>query len=86
MVQELSKTLARFGIRINALVGGATAAGGFAAEARHISLGRLGSAEDLAPMALAVPSNRICSYVTGAGIVVYRRPVLDELLRPAGSG
>lgn len=32
--------------------------------------GRLGQAEDLAPMALAVLSNRISTYVTGAAIVV----------------
>ena len=38
--------------------------------ARHIPLGRLGRGEDLAPMALAVLSNRISAYVTGAAIVV----------------
>ena len=38
--------------------------------AKHIPLGRLGQAEDLAPMALAVLSNRVSAYVTGAAIVV----------------
>jgi 3-oxoacyl-[acyl-carrier protein] reductase len=56
-VRELAKTLGRFGIRVNALVPGAIAAGGFVADpslARHIPLGRLGRSEDLAPMALAL--------------------------------
>lgn len=91
MVKELAKSLGRFGIRINALVPGAIAAGGFVADAslsRHIPLGRIGKAEDLAPMALAVLSNRISGYVTGAAFVVdgglsltnwFDPPVLDEL-------
>ena len=73
MVRELAKTLGRYDIRVNALVPGAIAAGGFVADpslARHIPLGRIGQAHDLAPMALAVLSNRISAYVTGAAIVV----------------
>jgi NAD(P)-dependent dehydrogenase (short-subunit alcohol dehydrogenase family) len=73
LVKELAKTLGRYNIRVNALVPGAIAAGGFVADpkmARHIPLGRLGQAEDLAPMALAVLSNRISAYVTGAAIAV----------------
>jgi 3-oxoacyl-[acyl-carrier protein] reductase len=73
LVKELAKTLGRYNIRVNALVPGAIAAGGFVADpslAEHIPLGRLGHGEDLAPMALAVLSNRISSYVTGASIVV----------------
>jgi 3-oxoacyl-[acyl-carrier protein] reductase len=73
LVKELAKTFGRFNIRVNALVPGAIAAGGFVADpalARHIPIGRLGQAEDLAPMALAVLSNRISGYVTGAAIVV----------------
>ena len=91
LVKELAKTLGRFDIRINALVPGAIAAGGFVADpslARHIPLGRLGRAEDLAPLALAVLSNRISAYVTGAAFVVdgglslmnwFDPPALDEL-------
>ena len=90
LVKELAKTFGRFGIRVNALVPGAIAAGGFVADpalARHIPLGRLGRAEDLAPMALAVLSNRMSAYVTGAAIVVdgglsltnwFDPPVLDD--------
>jgi 3-oxoacyl-[acyl-carrier protein] reductase len=73
LVKELAKTFGRFGIRVNALVPGAIAAGGFVADpalARHIPLGRLGEAKDLAPLALAVLSNRISAYVTGAAIVI----------------
>ncbi|MDE2380515.1 SDR family oxidoreductase [Bradyrhizobium sp.] len=89
LVKELAKTFGRYNIRVNALVPGAIAAGGFVADpalARHIPLGRLGQAEDLAPMALAVLSNRLSAYVTGASIAVdgglsltnwFEPPVLD---------
>ena len=73
LVKEFAKTLGRSGIRVNALVPGAIAAGGFVADpalARHIPLGRLGRSEDLAPIALALLSNRISGYVTGAAFVV----------------
>ena len=73
LVRELAKTLGRFNIRVNALVPGAVAAGGFVADpslAKHIPLGRIGRAEDLAPMALAVLSNKVSAYVTGAAIVI----------------
>jgi 3-oxoacyl-[acyl-carrier protein] reductase len=91
LVKELAKSLGRFGIRVNALVPGAIAAGGFVADptlARHIPLGRLGRGEDLAPMALAVLSNRVSAYITGAAIVVdgglsltnwFEPPALDDL-------
>jgi 3-oxoacyl-[acyl-carrier protein] reductase len=73
LVKELAKSWGRYQIRVNALVPGAIAAGGFVADpalANHIPLGRLGQAEDLAPMALAVLSNKLSGYVTGASIVV----------------
>ena len=73
LVKELAKSLGQHSIRVNALVPGAIAAGGFVADpalARHIPLGRLGEANDLAPLALAVLSNRISAYVTGAAIVI----------------
>ena len=73
LVKEFAKTLGRYQIRVNALVPGAIAAGGFVADpklARHIPLGRLGNSDDLAPLALAVLSNRISGYVTGAAIVI----------------
>jgi 3-oxoacyl-[acyl-carrier protein] reductase len=73
LVKELARAYGRHGIRVNALVPGAVAAGGFVADpslAKHIPLGRLGQAADLAPMALAVLSNKVSAYVTGAAIVV----------------
>lgn len=73
LVKELARTFGRYGIRVNALVPGAIAAGGFVADpalARHIPLGRLGEASDLAPMALTVLSNKLSGYVTGAAFVV----------------
>jgi len=73
LAQELAKTLGQAGIRANALVPGAIAPGRFVADpalARHIPLGRLGRSKDLAPMALAVLSNRVSGYLTGASIVV----------------
>lgn len=73
LVKELAKTLGQFRIRVNALVPGAIAAGGFVADpslAQHIPLGRLGESDDLAPIALALLSNRISGYVTGAAFVV----------------
>jgi 3-oxoacyl-[acyl-carrier protein] reductase len=73
LVKELARTWGRYGIRVNALVPGAIAAGGFVADpalAQHIPLGRLGQAADLAPMALAVLSNKVSAYVTGAAIVI----------------
>ncbi|MDI1263377.1 MAG: SDR family NAD(P)-dependent oxidoreductase [bacterium] len=73
LVKELAKTLGRYGVRVNALVPGAIAAGGFVADpslAKHIPLGRLGQATDLAPLALAVLSHRISGYVTGSAIVI----------------
>jgi 3-oxoacyl-[acyl-carrier protein] reductase len=91
LVKELAKTLGRFGIRVNALVPGAIVAGGFVADpgmVRHVPLGRLGRAEDLAPMALAVLSDKVSAYVTGTSIVVdggisltnwFDPPALDDL-------
>ena len=91
LVKELAKPLGRYGIRVNALVPGAIAAGGFVTDpalAKHVPLGRLGRSEDLAPMALALLSNRISAYITGAAIVVdgglslmnwFEPPALEEI-------
>lgn len=73
LVKELAKTLGRYNIRVNALVPGAVAAGGFVADpslTKRIPLGRIGAAADLAPMALAVLSNKVSAYVTGAAFTV----------------
>jgi 3-oxoacyl-[acyl-carrier protein] reductase len=86
LVKEFAKGLGRYGIRVNAMVPGAIAAGGFVASpelVRHIPLGRLGQAEDLAPMALAVLSNRTGAYVTGTSIVVDGGLALTNWFEPA---
>jgi len=73
LAKELAKSFGQFGIRVNALVPGAIAAGGFVADealTRHIPLKRLGEANDLAPMALAILSSRISPYATGSAFVV----------------
>ena len=73
LTRHLAAELGRENIRVNALVPGAIAAGGFVADpkmARHIPLGRLGRGEDLAPMALAILSDKISAYVTGSEIAV----------------
>jgi NAD(P)-dependent dehydrogenase (short-subunit alcohol dehydrogenase family) len=70
-------------------VPGAIAAGGFVADpglARHIPLGRLGRPEDLAPMALAVLSNRISAYVTGAAFTVDGGLALTNWFEPPELG
>jgi 3-oxoacyl-[acyl-carrier protein] reductase len=89
IVKELAKSLGRYNIRVNALVPGAIAAGGFVADpamAKHIPLGRLGRSEDLAPMALAVLSNRISGYVTGAAFVVDGGMALTNWFDPPALG
>jgi 3-oxoacyl-[acyl-carrier protein] reductase len=89
LVKELAKTFGRHGIRVNALVPGAIAAGGFVADpalAKHIPLGRLGEASDLAPMALAVLSNRISGYVTGAAFTVDGGLALTNWFEPPELG
>ena len=89
LVKELAKTWGRYGIRVNALVPGAIAAGGFVADpalARHIPLGRLGQAPDLAPMALAVLSNKVSAYVTGAAIVIDGGLALTNWFEPPDLG
>ena len=73
LVKEFAKSFGQHRIRVNALVPGAIAAGGFVADpklTRHIPLGRLGNSDDLAPLALAVLSNKLSAYVTGAAIVI----------------
>jgi len=87
MVKEFARSLGQYGIRANAMVPGAIAAGGFVADpalAKHIPLGRLGIAEDLAPMALAVLSNKIGGYVTGTNIVVDGGLALTNWFEPPG--
>ena len=84
LVKELAETLGQHGIRVNALVPGAIAAGGFVADpalARHVPLGRLGQSDDLVPMALTVLSNRLCRLRHGRCVRRRRGLGSDQLVR-----
>ncbi len=89
LVRELAKTLGRFGIRVNALVPGAIAAGGFVADpalSRHIPLGRLGRSEDLAPGGAGGAVEPAVGLCHRRRIRGRWRVVADELVRSAGAG
>lgn len=74
VVKELARALGPAGIRVNALAPGAVPGGGFNAAAFDFSgkvpLGRLGRAEDMADMAMALLSDRFSGYVTGTTVAV----------------
>jgi len=74
VVKELARALGPAGIRVNALAPGAVPGGGFNAAAFDFSgkvpLGRLGTGEDMANMALALLSDRFAGYVTGTTVAV----------------
>jgi 3-oxoacyl-[acyl-carrier protein] reductase len=74
LVKELARAFGRHGIRVNAIAPGAIPGGGFNAAAYDFSdkipLGRLGHADDIAAMTMAVLSDRFAGYVTGATIAV----------------
>ncbi len=74
VVKELARALGPAGIRVNALAPGAVPGGGFNAAAfsfdGKVPLGRLGTAQDMADMALALLSDRFSGYVTGTTVAV----------------
>jgi 3-oxoacyl-[acyl-carrier protein] reductase len=74
VVRELARALGPAGIRVNALAPGAVPGGGFNAAAfdfsAKIPLGRMGKAEDMANMAVALLSDRFSGYVTGTTVAV----------------
>ncbi len=77
LVKELAKALGPHGIRVNAIAPGAIPGGGFDAKGagverltRCTSLGRLGTPEDVAGMAIALLADRFSGYVTGTTVVV----------------
>lgn len=74
LVKELARALGPHGIRVNAIAPGAIPGGGFAADVasleRMIALGRTGTPEDIAAMAVALLSDRFAAYVTGTTVVV----------------
>ena len=74
LVKELARALGGDGIRVNAIAPGAVPGGGFKADVKSleamIPLGRTGTPEDIAGMALALLSDRFSRYVTGTTVVV----------------
>lgn len=73
LMKELARALGRHGIRVNAIVPGAVPGAGFGGAPgleQRIALGRLGRPEDIAPMAVAILSQRYGAYMTGASVVV----------------
>ncbi len=74
VVKELARALGPAGIRVNALAPGAVPGGGFNAAAfsfdGKVPLGRLGTAQDMADMAVALLSDRFSGYVTGTTVAV----------------
>jgi NAD(P)-dependent dehydrogenase (short-subunit alcohol dehydrogenase family) len=74
LVKELARALGGDGIRVNAIAPGAVPGGGFAADVTAlqamIPLGRTGTPEDIAAMAVALLCDRFSRYVTGTTVVV----------------
>jgi len=74
VVKELARALGADGIRVNAIAPGAIPGGGFDASiasfAKMVPLGRTGTPEDIADMAVALLCDRFSRYVTGATVVV----------------
>ena len=74
IVKELARALGGDGIRVNAIAPGVIPGGGFdanmAAFAKMIPLGRIGTPEDIAGMAVALLCDRFSGYVTGTTVAV----------------
>lgn len=74
VVKELARAFAADGIRVNAIAPGAIPGGGFDAGIAKfddmIPLGRTGTPEDIAEMAIALLCDRFSRYVTGATVAV----------------
>ena len=74
LVKELARALGADGIRVNAIAPGAVPGGGFEADTASLSkmipLGRTGTPEDIAEMAVALLCDRFSRYVTGTTVVV----------------
>jgi len=85
LVKELAKALGHAGIRVNAIAPGAIPGGGFDAGPRMqdmIALGRTGTPEDIANMAVALLCDRFSSYVTGTTVVVDGGLALHNWIQP----
>jgi NAD(P)-dependent dehydrogenase (short-subunit alcohol dehydrogenase family) len=75
VMKELARTLAPDGIRVNAIAPGAIPGGGFIADnlgalVAQIPIGRPGTPDDIAQMAVALLSERFGRYVVGTTVEV----------------
>jgi NAD(P)-dependent dehydrogenase (short-subunit alcohol dehydrogenase family) len=73
VMKELARALGPDGIRVNAIAPGAVPGAGFKGSpglVDRIPLGRLGKPADIAPMAVAILSEKYGAYMTGATVVV----------------
>lgn len=75
VMKELARVLAPNGIRVNALAPGAIPGGGFVADdlgalIAQIPLGRAGTPDDIAQMAVAILSERFGRYVVGTTVEI----------------
>ena len=88
VMKELARALGPHGIRVNAIAPGAIPGGGFNAGAYDwggkIPLGRLGTADDIAAMTMALLSDRFSAYVTGTTVEVDGGLALHNWIAPVG--
>ena len=73
VMKELARALGPSGIRVNAIAPGAVPGAGFKgspALVEKIALGRVARPADIAPMAVAILSERFGAYMTGSTVVV----------------
>ena len=87
LVKELARALGPHGIRVNAIAPGAIPGGGFAANVpaleAKVAMGRLGTPEDIAGMAVALLCDRFSAYVTGTTVAVDGGLALYNWIDPA---
>jgi NAD(P)-dependent dehydrogenase (short-subunit alcohol dehydrogenase family) len=88
VMKELARALGPHGIRVNAIAPGAIPGGGFAADVaaleKTIPMGRTGTPEDIAGMAVALLCDRFSGYVTGTTVAVDGGIALHNWITPAG--
>lgn len=73
VMRELARALGPHGIRVNAIVPGAVPGAGFRGSpglVEKIPLKRLGKPGDIAPMAVAILSEKYGAYMTGSAVLV----------------
>ena len=73
VMKELARALGPAGIRVNAIAPGAVPGAGFKGSpelVQKIALGRVAKPADIAPMAVAILSEKYGSYMTGSTVVV----------------